>query len=342
MHPMVRMLVFVGISSWLVVSHAEIKLDGYFIAQDDCPAYQSKNKQTNPGNIHLIPNMAYGVLAKNKAEATHYRLMIPEASPPQRWVSIACGKLLIDCREHVGKAPQPSSPPAPVPQPTPQPGPVSPPQVRGPEYLLALSWQPAFCQTHQTKTECETQTAQRYDAQNLALHGLWPQPKSNIYCNVSNNQKRLDQRRMWDRLPALGLVDETYGDLIETMPGVASYLQRHEWIKHGTCYSPTPEEYFRESISLTDQINSSGVGALFAQSVGQRLTSSQIKERFDESFGDGAGDKVQVKCDDGMIVELWINLSGSIDSDTKISGLLQNAKPAAASCSVGVIDPVGF
>ncbi len=323
---------------------AEIQIDGYFIAQDECPAYHSKNKKTNPGNIHLTTNMAYEVLSKNKVNATHYRIMIDEVSPQERWVSINCGKLLVDCREHPAgdSRPTPTPVPVPTPQPDPDPVPPPPPVTRGQDYLLALSWQPAFCQTHQQKTECETQTTDRYDASHMALHGLWPQPKSNIYCNVSSNAKRLDKRKMWNELPVLGLTEETFGDLIETMPGVASYLHRHEWIKHGSCYSTTPEEYYRESIILTEQINASAVRNLFADNIGQTVSSSEIKASFDDAFGAGAGDKVQVKCDEEMIVELWINLNGSIDDGSRISDLLINADPAASSCASGVIDPVGF
>lgn len=338
-----QIAVFFLMSLFLVaLSHAEIQLDGYFIAQDECAAFHSKNKKTNPGNIHLTVNVAYEVLSKNKAEATHYRIRVDEASPQERWVPINCGKLLVDCREHavVGQ-PEPVPPANPAPQP--EPVPVSPPpRPRGQDYLLALSWQPAFCQTHQQKTECETQSTDRYDASHLALHGLWPQPKSNIYCNVSNNQKKLDKRKMWNQIPALGLTEDTYGDLIETMPGVASYLHRHEWIKHGTCYSTTPEEYYRESIILTDQINASTVRDLFAENIGRIISSSEIKAKFDEAFGAGSGDKVQVKCDDGMIVEMWINLNGEIENSTKISDLFQHADPASSSCESGIIDPVGF
>ncbi|MDJ0805888.1 MAG: ribonuclease T2 [Gammaproteobacteria bacterium] len=339
-----RVLVTLCVSSCILsIGQAEIKLDGYFIARDECPAYHSKRKQTNPGDIHLVRNLAYEVLSKNKAQATHYRIRVEEATPQERWVAIDCGKLLVDCREQVVDVrPEPDPTPSPAPQPTPAPTPDHPPQASGRDYLLALSWQPAFCQTHQRKTECETQTSERYDANHLALHGLWPQPRSNVYCNVSNNRKKLDKRKMWDRLPPLGLTEETYGDLLETMPGVASYLHRHEWIKHGTCYSSTAEEYYRESILLIDQVNGSRVRDLFASNIGQRITSAQIKAKFDQAFGAGAGDKVQVKCDEGMIVELWINLKGVINDDTKLSGLLQGAAPASASCAGGIVDPVGF
>jgi ribonuclease T2 len=320
---------------------ADIRLDGYFIAQESCAALQSIRKNTNPGDVHLTEDMAYEVISKNKAEATHYRIRVKQANPKERWVMVSCGKLLTNCHEQtVGIASPPAiEPPCEPCEPTTT---TTPPAVSGKDYLLALTWQPAFCQTHQQKTECQTQTPDRYDASNFALHGLWPQPRNNVYCNVSNSVKKLDERRLWEQLPALGLTEATYSDLIETMPGVASYLHRHEWIKHGSCYSTTPEEYYRESIMLTDQINNSAVRDFFAENIGERVTASDIKAKYDAAFGDGAGDKVRIRCNDGMITETWINLRGEIDDNSQIRALLQQAEPADSSCQSGVIDPVGF
>lgn len=88
--------------------------------------------------------------------------------------------------------------------------------------MLALSWQPAFCQTHQSKVECETQTEERFDAVHLSLYGLWPQPRENVYCNVKNQDRRLDERGTWSQLPLPGLSDATRDALMVSMPGVAS------------------------------------------------------------------------------------------------------------------------
>lgn len=316
-----------------VTGWADIRFDGYFIAQQDsCEALQSIRNHTNPGNIHLTLDTAYEVMSKNKADASHYRIRVKNATPSERWVAISCGKLLTDCREQGA-----------VVIPFPPDDPDTPPTLpASPSYLLALSWQPAFCQTHQQKTECQTQTVDRYDANHFSLHGLWPQPRNNTYCSVSNNHKRLDKRKMWDQLPPLTITEETFGDMIETMPGVASYLHRHEWIKHGTCYSTTPEEYFLESIMLADQVNSSVVRDFFAANIGQSVSASEIRTKFDEAFGPGASSKLKIYCSNGMISELWINLSGEVVDDTPLSSLLKNAKQADAGCQNGLIDPVGF
>ena len=319
-----------------LAAKADIRLDGYFIAKESCAALQSIRKNTNPGDVHLKVNMAYEVISKNKADATHYRIRVDEAGPPERWVAVTCGKPLTNCHEQTAVAPS-----QPV-EPSVEPPIIPTVPTAGQDYLLALSWQPAFCQTHQQKTECKTQTSERYDASHFALHGLWPQPQNNIYCNVSNSLKKLDERSLWEQLPALNLTEETYSDLIETMPGIASYLQRHEWIKHGSCYSTTPEEYYRESILLADQFNDSAVRAFFAANIGNRATAQEIKAIIDDTFGAGAGSKVRVKCDDGMISEIWINLRGEIDDNSRIGELMRDAEKADSSCQSGVIDKAGF
>src|SRR3546814_10932851 len=51
-------------------------------------------------------------------------------------------------------------------------------------FVLAVSWQPAFCETRPAKPECVTQDEDRFDASHFALHGLWPQPRGNVYCGV--------------------------------------------------------------------------------------------------------------------------------------------------------------
>jgi ribonuclease T2 len=324
--PLRRLAVTLLLFVWLLPgsARATIKLDGYLIAGQACPALQSIRKGTNPGEVTLTPQRAYTVIGKNKPAASHYLLRIEEASPSERWVAVGCGRLLTDCRE---RAPADGGGDE---------GGVSR------DYLLAVSWQPAFCQTHQGKRECETQHGGRFDADHFSLHGLWPQPRGNTYCQVSNLNRRLDDRGLWEQLPALGLAEETLDALLVVMPGVASHLHRHEWYKHGTCYSDSPEEYYQESLSLMAQLNDSPVRGLFASQVGRRLSAAAIREAFDVAFGEGAGERVEVGCDDGMLSELWINMRGEVERDTSLGALIRAAEPVAAGCDGGRVDPVGF
>ena len=309
----------IGILVLPIVSHASIKIDGYFISEKSCTAVHSIKKGTHP--FTLTKGMAYKVMAKNKPEASHYLITIEGLEEnPNKWVSVDCGLLLTDCKTSQVEKP-----------------------AKEKNYLLAISWQPAFCQSHQSKLECETQTEDRYDATHLSLHGLWPQPRNNAYCNVSDKDKSIDRRNAWHLLDPLGLTEETFTDLLISMPGVASYLQRHEWIKHGTCYSDSPEVYYKDSMMLVNKINDTNISTLFANNIEKTITTEQIRNAFDEAFGEGSGEKVNVKCNRGLIVELWVNLKGDINKDDNLSRLLQNA-PAVnnVSCESGMVDAVGF
>ena len=41
-------------------------------------------------------------------------------------------------------------------------------------YVLALNWQPAFCQFNMDKPECRELDGTDFAATHLAIHGLWP------------------------------------------------------------------------------------------------------------------------------------------------------------------------
>ena len=309
----------IGLLFLPIVSHASIKIDGYFIAEKNCTAVHSIKKEIHP--FTLTKGMAYRVMEKNKPEATHYRITIEGLEKnPNKWVAVNCGVLLTDCKTS---------------------------QVEKPEkeknYLLAISWQPAFCQSHQDKEECKTQTEERYDATHLALHGLWPQPRNNAYCNVSDKDKSIDRKGYWHLLEPLGLPEETFTALLIAMPGVASHLQRHEWIKHGTCYSDSAEMYYKDSLKLINKINDTNISTLFVNNIEKTITSEQIRDTFDKAFGEGTGEKVNVKCKKGLITELWVNLKGDINKDDNLSRLLQSAPVVnRVSCESGMVDAVGF
>lgn len=307
------------------ISQATVKIEGWFIAGDDCPALSSIKKKKNPGDITLKKGMAYEAVGMNKEEATHYLVKIEGASPPQRWVPVSCGMLLTDCKKSGGKVDD-----------------TEPTKPSSREYVLAISWQPAFCQTHRTKPECKSQTEDRFDADHFTLHGLWPQPKSNIYCKVSKHIESLDKNKKWCELPKLCISESTLNALRVVMPGVESCLQRHEWYKHGSCYDDPVEVYYLEAMALMAQVNESVVREFFAANIGKSVTGKDIRDKFDEAFGSGAGARVTIGCDDGMISELRLHLKGTIELNTPIGDLLKAAGPSSRGCGGGVIDAVGF
>jgi len=310
---------------------AQIRLEGTFAATKACPAYQSINKQTNPGNVTVAAGNNYPLVGKNKDAATHYLVEIDGAQPSQRWVSIDCGTL--DS--------------AAVDEPVPADGEEQQSVQSKPRFVLAISWQAAFCETRPSKPECETQTGSRFDATNFTLHGLWPQPRRRAYCGVDEATVAADEAGLWSRLPEPSLTSQTREKLNVAMPGTQSHLHRHEWIKHGTCYpEPSAEEYFSDSLLVLAAINNSAVRDLVASREGQRVTTQEIRAAFDEAFGAGAGLRVRVACvDDGnrrLISEVTIGIVGTIDPKSNVGALILGSGPTDAGCPGGIVDPVGL
>ncbi len=217
----------------------------------------------------------------------------------------------------------------------------------GQRSVLALSWQPAFCEGNERKRECKSMTDARFDATHLSIHGLWPQPGSNVYCGVSQALIAADKQGRWQDIPEPKLSLATRDALELMMPGTQSLLDRHEWIKHGTCYrGGDAEAYFRETTSLAAAINDSVVRTYLAANIGRRISTDAIRAAFDEAFGLGAGERVRVACDDDggrqVIVELTIGLRGNLASGTPVSGLILGSNPTDPGCPGGIVDPAGF
>lgn len=314
-------------------AYADEPMQGTFTAKQACPALQSIRKQTNPGNVALEAGHGYRLLARNRTDATHYRVVVDGADPQQRWVAIDCGTV-----SGADAAPTPA---------------VTPRRAGGPpadgkaSYVFAIRWQAAFCEGLPDKTECRTQTADRYDATHFTLHGLWPQPRGNAYCGVSAADIDADKSHRWDQLPATDLQPATRTALEKAMPGVASYLDRHEWTEHGSCFfEKSADAYFRREIALIGEINTSPVQKLFADNIGREIQTSDIRAAFDQGFGAGAGDRVRVACKrDGnrrIIVEMTIGLRGDVTDGARLSDLIAQASPTDQGCTSGIVDPVGL
>ena len=223
-------------------------------------------------------------------------------------------------------------------------------EIRSSKYqgnmVLALSWQTAFCETRPRLPECRSQTKGRFDADHFSLHGLWPQPGSNIYCDVSQQVINTDKQRRWRKLQGLGLSESLKKRLWKIMPGARSFLHRHEWVKHGTCYSNDPESYFEDSLFVTEAINQSPVRDLFAQNIDRKINAVQIRAAFDKAFGKGAGDRVRVSCkrDGGrvLITEITIGLSGLITPEANVGDLIRQSPTTKRGCIAGIVDRAGF
>ncbi len=96
-------------------------------------------------------------------------------------------------------------------------------------YLLNLSWSPEFCDTLKTLTPAEqaARTSTTCTAPHtFVLHGLWPQNLDGTYpVNCSEREGPRSWKRYLDMTPDPDLL-------------------KHEWFKHGTCTTLSPDAFF--------------------------------------------------------------------------------------------------
>jgi ribonuclease T2 len=321
-----------------------------------CPAFDNMKHTKNTHGVHLDTQKRYTILRHHKGQNL---ILVNGAQPSQRWVDDECfsrhsessasqtvnavenetigaedvlSKLTLntDLTKHTKKYEN-----------------INTNEYKNKnistENILALSWHNAFCETHRHKKECKRSTfffgEGKYHEKHFVLHGLWPQPKNTVYCDVDAKYVSLDKHKQWSRLPALDLQKDVEEDLQKVMPGFASNLHKHEWIKHGTCYGTDANTYYRDSISLVTQLNDSKVGVFFTKNIGERVTLRQIRLLFDRSFGMGAGKRVELKCNKGLITELWLHLGAGDDT---LSMRLKNGKETRSHCQGGLVDRAGF
>jgi ribonuclease T2 len=218
-------------------------------------------------------------------------------------------------------------------------------QANAADYVLAVTWQPAFCEIASRKPECRAQRDGNSDTRRFSLHGLWPQPMSRAYCGVPASDVENSKSGRWRDIDIAFLPQPLWRRLQEGMPGTRSGLHRHEWVKHGSCMPGAREEtYFEVSLDLLDEVNASPLAALMAQRIGKEVTGDELRAAFEKGFGAGTGSRLRVSCvDDGgrrLIREITIGLSGN-PFDQRMAELVTAAVPTDPGCPGGIVDPAG-
>ena len=293
-------------------------LSARFIATpvQECEAFNNMKHSKNTHNIVLKTGQQYTIIKKHKGQ---YLTLIKGENPAQRWVDDECFKILpkSDISKHTKKYKKT----------------IFTNKKKRTESILVLSWHNAFCETHRNKQECRPNT--NSDEGRLVLHGLWPQPRNNVYCNVPKKITAKDKHHQWKDLPNIDLEPETFELMDVYMPGYLSRLHKHEWIKHGTCYGTDANLYYHDALTLAKEVDGSKIGQLIKKHIGKKITLGQIRQAFDRVYGVGAGKKVEMKCKGRLLTELWINLSGQGDS---LSSLIRNAKTRRSKCRQAIVD----
>lgn len=307
--------VFIGLLAPLDMALAA-PASGVFVATQACDAYVSKNKRTNPDQFKLSVGGQYDVFeTSTRGDSVWYRLRATDATPAERWVPKTCGKAELGALTAVKQGGQSSQCEI---------------ADKGDSYVLAVSWQPAFCASHTGKPECSVKDAAVYQASHFTLHGLWPNQLALCGTNYGYCGAVKSQPARFCDYPAVNLSQAVRDDLGVVMPSVAaqSCLERHEWFKHGTCQSQwNSDGYFETAVGLTRQFNDSGVAAFMAANVGKSVDEAGFIAAVDTHLGAKAHERLHLTCKDGNLVDIYIDLPGRLSTAQKIGELIAAAKP---------------
>jgi len=161
--------------------------------------------------------------------------------------------------------------------------------------------------------------------------------RANIGKRVKEIKIKMLAAKRWNALPPLDL-NSTVKELMAIyMPGSQSNLQRHEYYKHGTCYSKDPNEYFYDALTMTKQADES-LGEYLRANTGKRVKEIKIKMLAAKSFGKEAKYKVAIKCKRRVLSEIWFSLKGK---GNDISKLVKDAKNIHSNCTTAIVDAPG-
>jgi len=308
----------------------------YEKAVQSCEAFNNMKHSTNTNGIKLNIGKEYRILQENKGQLL---ILVEGERVAQRWVDEVCFSDKKEEKKPVEEKRRAtlSSILVSLDKKKSATKPLS--KSSSKQNLLAISWQNAFCQTHQYKKECKNMSAKDFGAFNFVLHGLWPQPRNNQYCNVDKKQVGMDKNKQWHRLNRLDLTSDVRSNLAKLMPGYAGNLHKHEWIKHGTCYGTNASDYYRDAMTLLTQVNDSKVQQFFKQNIGKTIRLEEVRKVFDKAFGNGAGKHVTMNCRRGLVTELWLHLG---NEGKNLAELFKKGETPRKSCYKGRIDAVGF
>lgn len=306
------------------------KITGTFVSQQACPAYISKKKLTNPDESRLTVADKYIVIEANqKHDPSWYRVIIPNAHPKERWIKAECGTIHQE-GNGTGGGPIPNS---------------CNTAGHADSYVLALSWQPAFCEIKSDKPECSITDPNEYQARNFTLHGLWPNQRR---CGIDYGfcGKVKQKQEDFCDYPAIDLDVVSRNNLAEVMPSVSanSCLERHEWHKHGTCQTNwSVQQYYALSADLTRQFNDSGMAYFMNRRIGQIVRTEDFMNRLSAVLGETARNRIKLICKQDMLVEVQLMITASLTLGQDLEALIATA-PSQNSSECGSmfrVDPIG-
>lgn len=185
------------------------------------------------------------------------------------------------------------------------------------QYVLALSWQPGFCQSMQARSrnlpaECQHPAERADKSAWLTLHGLWPSLPGSVAAKGVDNGRWMRFGCSTRPVPNLaevkpgkkcaapdtGLSRSVAAQLAEQMPGAggSSCLERYEYAKHGVCFGFNPDDYFATMVRLNQSVRKSALGQYLASHYGQTVSRDDIIHAIAAAWGNESVNAVKLTC----------------------------------------------
>lgn len=328
---MFRHLAVILLAVASVHAGASESASGNFTASRSCEAYASFAKRTNPGAQQLVAGQAYTVREINKVDYDWVRVEVPGAEPRLRWVQRECGTAQLEERQ-AGEGPASGQKGGKGGKGDGEGGACSIAN-RQDSYVLAVTWQPGFCEHYPykgKKPECDAMNSGKLAAANLSLHGLWPNKKEcgTRYGSCEGQQFSLRQ--------------DTITKIAPWMPNF--YYERtfgaYEWNKHGKCQELAPDDYFLRAVAAVRVVNDSEVGKIILGSTGKSIRIDDFFARVKARHGARAADSLTLVCSQRKYLqEVRVSLPLVFSAERDLAAMVGDAAPAPTR-QVGCADDI--
>jgi len=283
---------------------------GSFTATKSCEAFSSFAKRANPGDVKIAAGTAYTIREINKTDYDWVRIEVPGAQPQLRWVQRECGTPELEESKRAARQAAEAA------------GPMCSLPNQQDSYVLAITWQPGFCEHARyngKKPECDAMNSGALEAKTLSLHGLWPNKQE---CGVQYGS-------------CSGKPFELSKDTIEKIaPWMPNFFYErsfgaYEWNKHSKCQSLPPDEYFIKAVSAVRVVNESEVGKMVLGNTGKSIKVNDFFERVKQRYGDKVADTITLVCvQRKYLQEIRVSLALDFATDRDLPQLVANARPA--------------
>lgn len=188
--------------------------------------------------------------------------------------------------------------------------------------LLVMTWAPSLCKVEPSNSGCRSGHVGSLGS-SFVLHGLWPQPSAEQYCEVPKGTPDRDRQ-------PVALPPDLQASL-KAMMSDSAIMTTHEWYAHGTCSGVTPPEYFGVAAALADQAGRV-LDPVFKQAAGQQISARLVRQVVDAQLGAGTGKRVGLSCRDA-------SGAGSIAYEVRFSlppvAQIQRDRPSLADALAG-------